>query len=78
MKDENTAMMKLADLLKQHEVVMEKCPEIIEIIEDLYVQIERQQIIEAYYTGADEESDRHGAMYQTKEDAQHYYYSTYG
>jgi len=50
-QDKNTAMMKLADLLKQHEVVMEKCPEIIEIIEDLYVEIEKQQIIEAYGEG---------------------------
>ena len=40
-------------------------------------EIEAQQIIDAYYTGADEESDRHGAMYQTKEDAKHYYYSTF-
>lgn len=41
-------------------------------------EIEAQQIQLAYYTGADEESDRHGAMYQTKEDALHYYISTYG
>lgn len=39
--------------------------------------IEKEQIQEAYYAGADEESDRHGAMYQTKEDAQHYYYSNF-
>ena len=42
-----TAMMKLSDLLKQHKVVMKKCPEIIEIIEELYVDIEKAQIIEA-------------------------------
>jgi hypothetical protein len=40
--------------------------------------MEKEQIIEAYYIGADEESDRHGAMYQTKEDGIHYYFSTYG
>ncbi len=42
-----TAMMKLIDLLKLHKVVMKKCPEIIEIIEELYVDIEKEQIIEA-------------------------------
>jgi len=46
-----TAMMKLADLLKQHKVVMKKCPEIIEIIEELYVDIEKQQMGDAYYDG---------------------------
>jgi UDP-N-acetyl-D-mannosaminuronate dehydrogenase len=42
-----TAMMKLIDLLKLHKVVMGECPEIIEIIEELYVDIEKQQIIAA-------------------------------
>jgi hypothetical protein len=44
-------MMKLADLLKKHKVVMKKCPEIIEIIEDLYVEIEKQQIMKAFEDG---------------------------
>jgi len=67
MKDENTAMIKLADLLRQHEIVMDKCPEIIEIIEDLYVQIERQQIEQAF------ESGKH-----TLTTARKYYNQTYG
>jgi len=46
-----TAMMKLIDLLKQHKVVMKKCPEIIEIIEELYVDIEKQQIEQAFRDG---------------------------
>ena len=49
--NKQTAMMKLADLLKHHEVVMKKCPEIIEIIEELYVDIEKQQMGDAYYDG---------------------------
>ena len=51
MEDKNTAMMKVADLLKQHKVVMKKCPEIIEIIEDLYVEIEKQNIMDAFQNG---------------------------
>jgi hypothetical protein len=50
-QDKNTAMMKLADLLKKHKVVMKQCPEIIEIIEDLYVEIERQNIMDAFQDG---------------------------
>jgi hypothetical protein len=46
-----TAMMKLIDLLKLHKVVMKKCPEIIEIIEELYVEIEKQQIEQAFRDG---------------------------
>jgi len=42
------------------------------------LKLEKEQIINAYYIGADEESDRHGAMYQTKEDGIHYYHSTFG
>ena len=30
---------------------MKKCPEIIEIIEELYVDIEKQQMGDAYYDG---------------------------
>lgn len=67
--DENTAMMKLADLLKQHEVVMEKCPEIIDIIEDLYVEIEKQQIIDAYAKGSND---------RLKNTINDYYKETYG
>ncbi len=41
-------MRRLADLLKKHELVMDRCPEIIEIIEDLYIDVEKQQIEKAY------------------------------
>jgi hypothetical protein len=40
-------------------------------------ELEKQQIIEAYYIGADEESDHHGAMYKDKDDAEQYYNQTY-
>ena len=46
-----TAMMKLIDLLKLHKVVMGECPEIIEIIEELYVDIEKQQIEQSFRDG---------------------------
>jgi hypothetical protein len=39
--------------------------------------MEKKQIIEAYYIGADEESDHHGAMYKDKDDAEQYYKQTY-
>ena len=68
-EDNSTAMMKLANLLKQHEVVMEKCPEIIEIIEDLYVEIEKQQIIDAYAKGSND---------RLKNTINDYYKETYG
>jgi hypothetical protein len=48
---EMTAMMQLANLLRQHKVVMKKCPEIIEIIEELYVEIEKHQIEQAFRDG---------------------------
>jgi hypothetical protein len=48
---EMTAMMQLANLLRQHKVVMKKCPEIIEIIEELYVEIEKHQIEKAFREG---------------------------
>ena len=72
--DENTAMMKLADLLKKHKVVMKKCPEIIEIIEDLYVEIEKQQIMDAY--GKDRVCVNHdGCTYMMN--GEQYYNETY-
>ena len=49
--DNKTSMMKLVDLLQTHELLMEKCPEVIEIIEDLYIEIEKKQIIDAYWEG---------------------------
>jgi hypothetical protein len=74
MEDKNTAMMKVADLLKQHKVVMKKCPEIIEIIEDLYVEIEKQQIMDAY--GKDRLCVNHdGCTYMMN--AEQYYKETY-
>jgi hypothetical protein len=74
-KDKNTAMMKLADLLEKHKVVMKKCPEIIDIIEELYVEIEKQQIIEAY--GKNRVQVNHdGATYVIT--GEQYYNETYG
>lgn len=68
-EDNKTAMMLLVNLLKQHEVLMEKCPEIIEIIEDLYVEIEKQQIIDAYAKGSND---------RLKNTINDYYNETYG
>jgi hypothetical protein len=52
--DKKTSVMKLVDLLKTHEPLMQKCPEVIEIIENLYIEIEKMQIIEAYKKGYNE------------------------
>lgn len=52
--DKKTSVMKLVDLLKTHELLMEKCPEVIEIIENLYIDIEKMQIQDAYDKGASE------------------------
>lgn len=49
--DNKTSMMKLVDILKTHKPLMDKCPEVIEIIEDLYIEIEKKQIIDAYWEG---------------------------
>jgi hypothetical protein len=66
-----TAMMKLIDLLKLHKVVMGECPEIIEIIEELYVDIEKQQIIEA---NEDCSTNELGELFTGEQ----YYNETYG
>ena len=39
--------------------------------------MEKKQVILAYYCGADDESDHHGAMYKGLEDAEKYYNQTY-
>jgi hypothetical protein len=52
--DNKTSVMKLVDLLKTHELLMEKCPEVIEIIENLYLDIEKMQIQDAYDKGSSE------------------------
>jgi hypothetical protein len=66
-----TAMMKLIDLLKLHKVVMGECPEIIEIIEELYVDIEKQQIIAA---NEDCSTNELGELFTGEQ----YYNETYG
>lgn len=40
-------------------------------------QIERKQILDAYYQGADDESNEHGEMYLDLTDAERYYNSNY-
>jgi hypothetical protein len=50
--DKKTSMMKLVDLLKTHEPLMQKCPEVIDIIENLYIEIEKMQIEQAFDKGA--------------------------
>jgi len=49
--DKKTSMMKLVDLLKTHDLLMAKCPEVIEVIENLYYDIEKMQIEEAFNKG---------------------------
>jgi hypothetical protein len=61
--DKKTSVMKLVDLLKTHELLMEKCPEVIEIIENLYLDIEKNQIIEAYRNGRTDQQSSIGRWY---------------
>jgi hypothetical protein len=67
---EMTAMMQLANLLRQHKVVMKKCPEIIEIIEDLYVEIEKHQMENNWKDGMKSDNGHFGTFEQ-------YYNETY-
>jgi hypothetical protein len=67
---EMTAMMQLANLLRQHKVVMKKCPEIIEIIEELYVEIEKQQMENNWKDGMKSDNGHFGTFEQ-------YYNETY-
>lgn len=48
--DKKTSIMKLVDLLKTHELLMHKCPEVLEIIES-YLSYERYVIEKAFRTG---------------------------
>ena len=50
------------------------------LIQDLFkeaLQTERKQILDAYYQGADDESNEHGEMYLDLTDAERYYNSNY-
>ena len=67
-----TAMRRLADLLKKHEFVMDRCPEVIEIIEDLYIEVEKQYICMAYNDGCV------NAGLKLNRTAEEYYNVTYG
>lgn len=40
-------------------------------------QMEKEQIVEAFYEGVDQESDTHGAMNLDMKDAENYYYETF-
>jgi hypothetical protein len=72
MKREKTAMRRLADLLKKHEFVVDRCPEIIEIIEELYIEVEKQQIGMAYNDG------RINSALKLDRTSEEYYTVTYG
>ena len=40
-------------------------------------KMEKEQIVEAFYQGADQESDTHGAMNLDRKDAENYYNKTF-
>lgn len=73
--DNKTSVMKLVDLLKTHELLMEKCPEVIEIIENLYIDIEKNQIIEAYRDGRSDQFSKVARFYNRN--AMFYYNEKY-
>jgi len=74
-KDKKTSVMKLVDLLETHELLMEKCPEVIEIIENLYLEIEKNQIIEAYRDGRSDQFSKVPRFYNRN--ALYYYNEKY-
>ena len=40
---------------------------------DKALEMEKEQIVEAFFQGVDRESDAHGAMYLSRKDAEQYY-----
>jgi len=40
-------------------------------------EMEKEQIVEAFFQGVDRESDGHGAMYLCRKDAEKYYHETF-
>jgi hypothetical protein len=40
-------------------------------------EMEKEQIVEAFFQGVDRESDGHGAMYLCRKDAEQYYNQTF-
>ena len=40
-------------------------------------EMEKEQIVEAFYQGVDQESDTHGAMNLDRKDAENYYNETF-
>ena len=40
-------------------------------------EMEKEQIVEAFFQGVDRESDGHGAMYLSRKDAEQYYNETF-
>jgi len=40
-------------------------------------EMEKEQIVEAFFQGVDRESDGHGAMYLSRKDAEKYYKQTF-
>ena len=57
MEDKRTVMMTLLDELKLHEYFMEKSPEVIEVIEKIYLREEKNQISNAYTKGVEDMFD---------------------
>jgi len=72
MQKSNTAMEKLVEALILHEVLMDKCPEIIEIIEIFYMEVEEIQIKNAYKAGFND------CSLSRFSDTEKYYNETYG
>lgn len=50
---------------------------IIKRIDEELLEMEKEQIVEAFFQGVDRESDGHGAMYLCRKDAEKYYHETF-
>jgi hypothetical protein len=68
--ENKTAMNTLIETLKLHEVLMEECPEIIDIIEIFFTEVEKSQIKHAWENGMKSDNGHFGT-------SEEYYNQTY-
>ena len=68
--ENKTAMNTLIETLKLHEVLMKECPEIVDIIEIFFTEVEKFQIKQAWENGMKSDNGHFGT-------AEEYYNQTY-
>ena len=76
---EESAVEWLEEELKANlkKVILEGDSELMESLFEQAKEMEKEQIVEAFFQGVDRESDGHGAMYLSRKDAEKYYKQTF-